>query len=94
MTAAFGGSVAVLQYLLEQQQQQQQQQQRAPSAQQLTLMLNAAGANDQLAAARLLRDRGAEWPAVLKLRIGGTNKHWAGTTLEWARQQGCRSPIA
>jgi Ankyrin repeats (3 copies) len=87
MTAAFGGSVEVLQFLLEQQQQQ-------PTAKQLTLMLNAAGANGQLAAAQLLRQRGAEWPAVLKLRIGGTNKHWTGATLDWARQQGCSSPIA
>jgi hypothetical protein len=59
------------------------------TAAQLTHMLNAAGAKDQLIAVQWLRvQQCAEWPAYLE--YDGVS--WAGTTLAWAREQGCTSP--
>jgi hypothetical protein len=43
-------------------------------------MLNAAGANSKLAAAKWLRQQGAEWPAVI---------NWCGCSLDWAGSEGC-----
>eukprot|EP00953_Heterococcus_sp_UTEX-ZZ885_P036949 19016-Heterococcus_DN1.PRE.6 len=66
-------------------------------------MLNAAGSNKQLAAAQWLRQRGAEWPAVLSFEdtTGGGDEDeevvtrvWTGAALAWAREQGCTSPTA
>jgi hypothetical protein len=48
-------------------------------------LLSVAGAADQLAAAQWLRQRGANWPAVLC----HNDKPWTGATLEWARAEGC-----
>jgi hypothetical protein len=82
-SAAFQGHVHVMEYLLSAR--------VAPPARarRLTRMLNAAGFNNQLAAAQWLRQRGAEWP--LELLYHGNP--WQGDTLEWARQQGCTSPV-
>jgi hypothetical protein len=55
----------------------------------LSAMLTLAGAYDHLAAAQWLRQRGAEWPTVL--HFNGTD--WSGDTLEWARAEGCDSPL-
>jgi hypothetical protein len=63
IAAATGGSTAVLDYLQQQQQQQQGIRMDAPL---LTHMLNAAGAHSHAAAVQWLRQRGAQWPAILK----------------------------
>eukprot|EP00953_Heterococcus_sp_UTEX-ZZ885_P031703 16610-Heterococcus_DN1.PRE.7 len=62
----------------------------AASAAQLTDMLNAAGSGyyRKLAAAKWLRQQGAEWPAVLK--YGAIP--WSTHVLQWARDEGCTSP--
>jgi hypothetical protein len=60
----------------------------AASAAQLIEMLNAAGAFSKLAAAKWLRQQGAEWPAVLK--YGAIP--WSTHVLQWARDEGCTSP--
>jgi hypothetical protein len=54
-----------------------------------TEMLNAAGGNSKLAAAQWLRQRGAEWPAVLQYR----SKAWQSEVLAWARAEGCTSSV-
>jgi hypothetical protein len=59
------------------------------TAAQLTHMLNAAGARDELIAVQWLRvQQCAEWPAYLE--YDGVS--WTGATLTWAREQGCTSP--
>jgi hypothetical protein len=60
----------------------------APSAAQLTALLNAAGYYSSMSAASWLRQHGAEWPAVLK--FGGTA--WNADAVQWARAEGCTSP--
>jgi hypothetical protein len=77
--AAAGGSVDVLLYL----------QQQGIVFDLLTEMLLAAGAYSKLAAAKWLRQQGAEWPAVL---CSVWYQKWSGDTLEWARAEGCTSP--
>jgi hypothetical protein len=79
------GHSAVLSYLL--------QIALAASSVTLTLMLFSAGAIDHLAAAQLLRAHGSEWPNVLSMDVGGELKQWEGTVLEWARAEGCTSPL-
>jgi hypothetical protein len=54
----------------------------------LTTMLNIAGCNGQLDAAKWLRQQGAEWPESLFYGL----KEWSGATLEWARKARCTSP--
>jgi hypothetical protein len=76
--AACGGSVAVLEYLSEHRLIEL-------SAHRLTDMLNAAGANQQLAAAQWCKQRGAAWPD--RLMYDGVS--WTGAALAWARAQGC-----
>jgi hypothetical protein len=51
-------------------------------------MLQLAGAFGHLDVAQWLRQRGAEWPAILKYG----DKPWTGAVLEWARAEGCTSP--
>jgi hypothetical protein len=58
----------------------------------LTAMLNWAGGEGNLAAAKHMRRHGAAWPAVLD----GKNSHtpWCGQVLEcqWARAESCTFP--
>jgi hypothetical protein len=61
-----------------------------PFAARVQQLLNIAGSNGSLAAAQWLRQRGAEWPAVLQY----DGKTWSGDTLAWARAEGCDSPLA
>jgi hypothetical protein len=100
--AALGGAVNVLEYLYEQ----------LPAPTLLAYssnMLNAAGAIGKLDTAKWLRQRGADWPAVLSFEdtTGGGDEDddededeevvtrvWAGESLAWAREQGCTSPTA
>jgi hypothetical protein len=79
--AAERGSIAMLEYI--------QQEGILATAAQLTDMLNIAGAADKLAAAQWLRERGAEWPQMLKHKA----KYWRGRSLAWARQQGCAALV-
>jgi hypothetical protein len=78
--AAQSGSVDVLVYL--------QQQGLLANRALLTKLLNTAGAHNKLAAAKWLRQQGAEWPALLRL-----HRSWPDDTLAWARSEGCTSPI-
>jgi hypothetical protein len=93
--AALGGSVHVLTYVFDQLQHNEVITEPAL----LTDMLNAAGAKEQLEAAKWLRQRGAEWPAVLLVVLpcdaGEKQAHkWRNATLRWARAEGCTSPTA
>jgi hypothetical protein len=81
LAAARGGSVQVLQFL---------QPLAHWNAQMLTQLLQAAGAHKRLAAAQWLREQGAAWPVRLQDRWG---KQWRGPCLEWARSEGCDSPV-
>jgi hypothetical protein len=89
--AALGGSVAVLAYMLEQPEQQQLD--AAFHTALLREMLAVAGANQQLAAAQWLRAQGAAWPDVLRYNVNGEQQQWRGAVLEWARAEGCTSPV-
>jgi hypothetical protein len=80
LSAATGGSVDALVYL--------QQQGIVYTAEMLTDMLNAAGANNNLAAAKWLKQQGAEWP----VRLCRFRQPWFDDTLVWARAEGCTSP--
>jgi hypothetical protein len=77
------GSMGLLSYAI--------QQGGAPAAADLTLMLNVAGANHKLEAAKWLRQQGAEWPAVLQHKQGRLLVAWWGPSLDWARSEGCTS---
>ena len=79
--AAECDSVALMEYL--------QQQGVVFNAEQLSELLNAAGARGNLTAAKWLRGQGAEWPAVLS----DIMFKWYGDTLAWARAEGCTSPL-
>jgi hypothetical protein len=59
-----------------------------PEQQHLSTALQLAGAYGRLTAAQWLRQRGAEWPPVLKYE----DKPWTGAVLEWARAEGCTAP--
>jgi hypothetical protein len=80
--AAESGSVEALEFL--------QQQGIVFTTAKLRDMLNIAGAHSKLAAAKWLRQQGAEWPHVLNWYWYG---QWSGDTLEWARAEGCTSPV-
>jgi hypothetical protein len=78
--AAFFGYLPVLEYLAGVE--------PAASTAQLTEMLNDAGMYNWLSIAQWLRQQGAEWPAVL-----GLGHAWKGKALQWARDEGCTSPL-
>jgi hypothetical protein len=46
--------------------------------------LNVAGSRDNLAVVKLLRQRGAEWPAVLRYSVVPGATAWRGEVLAWA----------
>jgi hypothetical protein len=79
--AAKGGSVAVLKLL---------QPWRASgfTPHSMTHMLNVAGAHNQPAAAKWLRQQGAEWPDALCLY---DTQQWSEDAEAWARAEGCTS---
>jgi hypothetical protein len=83
IAAAESGSLDVLKYL------QQHLDAIDLNAAMLTEMLNVAGRYNKLAAAQWLRQRGAEWPAVLGL---GDEDLWPEEALTWAQAEGCTSP--
>jgi hypothetical protein len=78
--AAKGGSVDILNYLVNEAEVEL-------DADILMVMLNVAGAYEQLAAAQWCRQRGAEWPSMLRFF-----SPWEGATLAWARAEGCNAP--
>jgi hypothetical protein len=80
-TAAQGGSVEAFVFL--------QQQGIVFTSRVLRQVLRIAGACNKLAAAKWLRQQGAQWPAALRW----TGKVWPDDALEWARAEGCISPI-
>jgi hypothetical protein len=59
----------------------------------LTDMLNKAGCNNQLEAAKWLRQQGAEWPdnadPLGQWGMPLAVDNWCGDTLAWARAEGC-----
>jgi hypothetical protein len=59
----------------------------------LTEALNWAGVDNKLQAAQWLRQRGAQWPAVLSTGAVQWTQQWSGETLAWARAEGCTSPV-
>jgi hypothetical protein len=83
--AALGGNVDVLAYIFG-----SEPLSAYTEAAQLTRLLGIAGTCNHLAAAKWLRQRGAEWPAVLRYKKVYV---WHGSTLEWARAEGCTSPV-
>jgi hypothetical protein len=78
-SAAVGGSVEVLLLL--------QQRGFMTRASTLTDMLHDAGRWGRLAAAKWLREQGAQWPASFQ------GRPWSGAVLAWARAEGCTTPI-
>eukprot|EP00953_Heterococcus_sp_UTEX-ZZ885_P007407 4491-Heterococcus_DN1.PRE.2 len=78
--AANNGSIDILDYVTEQGE--------VLDAELLTKALNNACASGQLQAAQWLRQRGAEWPAVLGY---DEEEQWSGAMIAWARAEGCTS---
>jgi hypothetical protein len=90
VAAAHGGCTAIMAHML-----QQQQVVELPAAEHavlLTLMLNTAGIHERLAAAQWVHAQGAQWPAVLHFATN-EQQQWHEAVLEWARAQGCTSPL-
>jgi hypothetical protein len=79
MAGADSGSIELMSYL--------QQQGLLTSAELLTEMLESAGCYNNLAAAKWLREQGAEWPTEFDVFV------WSGEVLEWARAEGCTTPV-
>jgi hypothetical protein len=88
ISAARGGSIETLDYLLS----FNCLEPADPAV--LTQAMNAAGAFDHLSAVQWLRrEHRAEWPAVLSyVRLRQTLR-WFGPVLQWARDEGCTSPL-
>jgi hypothetical protein len=59
----------------------------------LTKSLLLAGVYNQLETVQWLRQRGAQWPAVLSKRVGAKLMFWKDDVLTWARVEGCTAPI-
>jgi hypothetical protein len=89
--AACNNLTAILEYVIE-------QGAVLLDAQQLTVALKCAGTYNRLQAAQLIRQHGAQWPAVLGYGTGTAPmayaQPWHGETLVWARAQGCTAPVA
>jgi hypothetical protein len=81
--AAHNGCIDTLEYVI--------QQGEVMSAEVLTAALNAAGTDNHLQTAQWLRQRGAQWPALLGYSAA-LDELWGGDTLAWAREEGCTSP--
>jgi hypothetical protein len=66
----------------------------------MTSMLNTASAFGHIEAAEWLREQGAVWPEVLVDEHASyaspervQRRQWSGAVLQWARQEGCVSPV-
>jgi hypothetical protein len=85
MNEARDGATSILDYVVEQGE--------VLDAELLTHALNAAGSNSQLLAAQWLRQRGAQWPAVLRYgERANAAEQWSGESLACARAEGCTAP--
>jgi hypothetical protein len=82
--AAQHGHITVLEFL------QQFAVEALPQA--LMLVLLIAGLSSQLAAAQWLRAQGAPWPPTLSVPFGD-EQQWPEPMVEWARAEGCTSPL-
>jgi hypothetical protein len=80
VTAAWGNDTDIVDYVLEQGE--------VLDAELLTEALNWAGSRNNLQAAQWLRQRGAQWPAVLSTVAEPRIQHWSGDILAWARAEG------
>jgi hypothetical protein len=80
MIVTQNGSVQALEYLAK-----QGVEWRQPM---LNSMLHCAGVKGKLKAAQWLRERGAEWPTLLR----AAGDVWPDEAVAWARQQGCTAP--
>jgi hypothetical protein len=80
--AAQFGSTDILDYVVEQGE--------VLDAECLIKALNAAGTHAKLQTAQWLRQRGAEWPAVLGY---DEDEQWSDAVVAWARNEGCTSPL-
>eukprot|EP00953_Heterococcus_sp_UTEX-ZZ885_P035386 18275-Heterococcus_DN1.PRE.1 len=84
-SAACGGYTDILDYVIEQGE--------VLSVELLTDALSCAGYNDQLRAAQWLRQRGANWPAVLAYGNLEYERLWSNELVAWARAEGCTSAV-
>jgi hypothetical protein len=85
--AAQNGNISVLAYVIKQG--------FVPDIAELTQTLNIAGVCNNLAAAKWLRQQGAEWPSALKNQIQhNLLRPWWGDTLDWARTEGCTAEVS
>jgi hypothetical protein len=80
-TAAHSSSLPVVMYLLGVE--------PAATAAQLTEMLRRAAVGSKLPVAKWLRQAGAQWPAELKCY----GQSWHADMVQWARDEGCTSPL-
>jgi hypothetical protein len=87
MEAASVSNIEVLDYIVEQGE--------VLDAELLTDLLAYAGSRDQLEAAQWLRQRGAEWPVVLRdtTSTQGDGEQWSDDMIAWARAEGCDAPL-
>jgi hypothetical protein len=83
IAAAYFGYTSILDYL--------EEQGEVLDAELLTDALYKAGSGNELQVAQWLRQRGAEWPAVL---YHSKYDKWSSELLAWARSEGCTAPIA
>jgi hypothetical protein len=83
--AAMRGHISVLEFLL--------QTGVNASPRDISMALFKAGSSNHLAAAQWLRAQGAEWPPGLSMEVNGAQQQWEGAVLEWARAEGCTSPL-
>jgi hypothetical protein len=60
-------------------------------AAQLTELLFIAGCHKHPTTAQAMRQRGAQWPAVLRRKEGHKMHYWNAAVVAWARSQGCTS---
>jgi hypothetical protein len=85
ISAGQGGSVQVIQYLVEQGVVHERED--------MMYMLLLAGAHGHLAAVQWLIQPGVEWPPKLSVNED-TLLQWSGEVLAWARANGCTAPTA
>jgi hypothetical protein len=85
IAACMGGSVAVLEYILNS---------GMALVQDVTEMMWIAGAHNNLTAVQWLKQQGAEWPAAFTQTQGnGFKTEWSGEVLTWAIANGCTAPM-
>jgi hypothetical protein len=85
--SAVSGSIATMEFVLDEVFDE-------VSAEDLTLMLAAAGSKGHTAAMQWLLQRGAGWPAVQQWKNSWRDEQpWPHETVVWAAAQGCPAAI-